>query len=316
MKYDFNVTDSNWEKIGPYKFRNKPLVQYPKDGLLTNVGTIIGSPKIRNAEVDFQIKIIKKTSSLHAAILFRKNGDYYLGAGLGGWSSKFSLMARNTGRINGFQIGNEQSININTIYNFKLKFESGFITKFSCNGEDQVLDNISINDSLNSVLTSGNFGLYAWDQTEAEISLSIKELPNIGFLISNMHPSKGTRKDTFQQILNDNNIKCKLIDARNLTNERPLMSKIKEGIIRADFVISDFGYELPPRPNVFYETGISHSLGTPTIHIGPTSEKFADMISSDLRAQFFILENDLEKNLPATVKSILESNSGIYKYID
>ena len=309
------VSDSNWEEVEKEVYRNKPLEDIPlRDKLATNEATLLEYNIIRNAEIEFKIKILSKSPSIHAAILFRKNGDYYLGAGVGGWGSKYSLMARTKNRIIGFPIGLESSIKINEDYNFKVRFESGHITKFNCNNEDLIIDNFSIMDSLGVGFTSGNIGLYAWDKTESELSLNVKVLPNIGFIITNIDTEKGTRKKYFENILKQNQIDCELIDARDLTNELPLMAKIKEGIIRSDFVISDFGFD-NPRPNVYYETGISHSLGIPTIHIGPSPDDFDDVIPSDLKAQFFILEGDVEKNLPITIKKVLENKSSIFKYI-
>ena len=172
MEKVIEVSDSNWEKFGIGLFRNKPLSEMsPRNGLSTNESTLLGYNSIRNAEIDFKIKILSYSPSIHAAILFRKNGDFYLGAGVGGWGSKFSLMARIKNSIIGFPIGKESSIKIDTDYNFKVRFESGYITKFNCNNEDLIIENLSIKDSLGVGLTTGNIGLYAWDKTKSEISL-------------------------------------------------------------------------------------------------------------------------------------------------
>ena len=309
-----NIVGSNWKHIGHGVFRSIALDDgVSRNNLTTNEGTLLGYGTIRNAEIDFSIKIISPQTSIHAAILFRKNGDYYLGAGVGGWSSQFSLMARNKTGIIGFPIGQEYSIQSNKNYDCKVTFESGFITNFECYNEKLIIDNFSIRDSLGSGLSSGKIGLYSWNKTVAEISLSVKKLPIVGFVITNFDSGKEKRRKKLLEILKNNNIDCKLIDADELTQEHPLMVKIKEGIIKSDFIISDFGPE--PRPNVYYETGIAHSLGLPTIHIGVDQSQFNEIVPSDLRAQFFILEHEIDKKLPNTVKEILNNNFGIYNYI-
>jgi hypothetical protein len=304
-----------WKYISSYLYRSEPLPDnYLPGQLLTNIATIKKYKLVRNAEIKFQIKIIEESNSIHAAILFRKNGYNFLGAGVGGWSSHFSLFVGNRTKISGWLIGHSSSIEINKVYDFRIKFQSGFITNFTCNNENLIANEFSIKDSLSSNLSCGNIGLYAWNKTVAEIKVKVTPLSIHCFIITNINKDTNSRRDRFINIIKKNNIQCEFIDARDLTRENPLMNKIKNGMISSDFVIADFGFQ-KPRANVFYETGIAHSLSKPTIHIGPKGKKFNKSIPSDLKSQFFILEEELESELPKTIEKILEQKSENYDYL-
>jgi len=106
-----------WEKIGEGEFKNKPLPQdVLSKSLPTNDTSLLAFQRIRNARLEFDIEILGEPKRVHAAVLFRKNGDKYLGAGLGGWGSNYSLFVRNRSGIVGYPIGFEAGISKNRIH--------------------------------------------------------------------------------------------------------------------------------------------------------------------------------------------------------
>jgi len=311
------LSSGHWKRDGG-SFVNKPLSDAVPDGRLPiNDCTLLHYGVIRNARIQFEITILDGSAPFHAAILFRKNGDQYLGAGVGGWSSQYSLFARSREAIgSGCIIGRGTSIERRRVYKFELEFRAGYIWRFSVDGENQFSAPLSIQDTLRSPLSRGHLGLYTYGSTKARINfVKVDQLPNRCFVITNINDKTYARRRRLAGILRkyDCKLKCELLDARDLRRERPLMRKIKEGIISSDFVIADFGFQ-DPRPNVLYETGIAHSLGVPTIHLAPRAKDFDKIVPSDLKAQFFILEEELDKELPKTAQEIIESCSGNFDY--
>lgn len=303
-----------WRKSGEY-FTNDPLpVKTREHYLPINDCTLPRFGILRNARLTCTIELLNEVDDVHAAVLFRKNGSEYLGAGLGGWRSNYSLFVRNRAGIVGYPIGVESNISRGQDYEITIEFRAGLITHFSTNGENLILDPVSIWDTLHSALARGHVGLYTWNVTQARFGLSVERLPNRCFVITNINEGTLSRRNRLTALLQSQRIECELIDATGLRHERPLMRKIKEGITSADFVIADFGFQ-KPRNNVFYETGIAHSLGVPTIHLGPSGAEFDKVVPSDLKAQFFILEHELDQELPATVRKILLCALGNYDYL-
>ncbi len=276
---------------------------------------------VRNAEINFEIEMFSKPAGYHAAVLFRKNGYNYLGVGLGGWDYHFTLF--NYTQYGGFKfypLGNRGSgdkIIEGTKYQFHLEFKGGFITSFKLNQIEQLLipENFSLKDSLGSDLRKGAIGLYAYDRTQARIKLEVNPKPVRCFIITNIDKKTKKRRIDLKKLIRKKiGEKIKFHDSTFLTRERPLMQRIKNAIIESDFVIADHGFG-EPRPNVYYETGIAHSIGMPVIHIGPNHENFNKIIPSDLRNQFFILAHELEKKLPETVKKILNLHNSSFNYL-
>lgn len=307
---------SLWRQEGD-AFVNEPFSpEMPSGGLPANEFTLPTVQPIRNAALDCQIEPLSEPVNFHAGVLFRKNGSHYLGAGIGGWRSRLSLFARDRDRIAGLPIGMETSIVPHHPYHIVVECRAGYITNFAVDGERQILESVSIKDALGSRLAGGHIGLYAWAQTSARFSVKVTALPNRCFMITNISEGTRRRQAYFARLLQSAKAKHDLqfLDATDLSREQPLMRKIKEGITSSDFVIADFGFE-EPRPNVLYETGIAHSLGVPTIHIGPSKECFGRIVPSDLKAQFFLLREEVATRLPATVDAILEARLGNFDYL-
>lgn len=307
-----------WQQIEEGKFVSVTPSEGPGDGIhdcsLPQYGLV------RNSRILFQIKALSSVHNFHAAVLFRKNGTKYLGAGLGGWNSLYSVFNRTLQGFMRLPLGSEQAIQKDRDYKFELEFRSGHLTNFKVDGEVIFpFNSLSLRDSLGSTVRFGHIGLYAYGETKAQVTLKVDALPARAFVVTNIDGKNGsktnTRRDRFRSILEERGIKdIEFLDSRDLTRERPLMVKIGRAISDSDFTIVDLGLG-KPRGNVFYETGIAHSLGIPTVHVGPKATAFAKVVPSDLKAQFFVLEEELETKLPATVQAILDTPSGEFDYL-
>jgi hypothetical protein len=304
-----------WRQLGARRFENLPLSpDILAKPLPTNDCTLRQFGLVRNARITFSIEVLEQPHQFHAAVLFRKNGEKYLGAGLGGWSSNYSIFVKNRGFVFGHPMGREIAIQKGRTYQFILEFKAGFITKFTMDDENLIFDDFSIKKLLGSTLSNGNIGLYAYGDTKVSFSLSVKKLPTRCFVVTNIDRKTDKRRRSLSRLLEPLGLEVLFSDARELSRDHPLMKKIQDGMVRSDLVICDFGFG-KPRPNVFYETGLAHSLGIPTVHLGPVMKAFNRIVPSDLRAQFFVLEHELKTKLPETVKSILESHSGDFNYL-
>jgi hypothetical protein len=277
---------------------------------------------IRNASVKFDIEVKSGPTNFHAAVLFRKNGKDYLGAGLGGWNSYYSVFSRgNTRGFTRIAIGGESQIQEGRTYKCEIEFHSGILHVFKKDGES-LLPMFSFRDSLASDLRLGHIGVYAYNLTWARLYLDILKKPNRCFVITNINGALGRettkRRRIFERLLPPKSFNLEFCDSRDLTREHPLMPKIRQAIIESDIVIVDLGRALgEPRPNVYYELGIAHSVGVPTIHIGPSQTKFSNkqIVPSDLRSQYFILDEEINSKLSATVKGILDAHAGGFNYL-
>jgi len=277
---------------------------------------------IRNALVKFDVEVRSGPTNFHAAVLFRKNGKDYLGAGLGGWNSYYSVFYRNY--LRGFTrlaIGSEADIQKGRTYRFELEFRSGTLRNLKKDGES-LFPPLSLRDSFECDLLRGHVGVYAYDRTSARVSLDVRKTPNRCFIITNINGPLGAettkRRRLFAKYLPAETFNLEFMDSRDLTREHPLMPKIRQAIVESDIVIIDLGRPLGrPRPNVYYELGIAHSVGVPTIHIGPSQASFANkrIVPSDLRSQYFILEEEIKPKLVLTVQKILDVHRGSFNYL-
>lgn len=277
---------------------------------------------IRNALVKFDVEVRSEPTNFHAAVLFRKNGKDYLGAGLGGWNSYYSIFYRSyTQGFTRIAVGSESHIQKGRTCKFEVEFRSGILHAFKKDGES-LLPTFSFRDSLACNLRLGHIGVYAYDRTQVRLFLDVCERPNRCFVITNINGALGKettkRRRIFERLLPNKYYKLEFNDSRDLTREHPLMPKIRQAIVESDVVIVDLGRALGgPRPNVYYELGIAHSIGVPTIHIGPSQARFSDkrIVPSDLRSQYFILEEEIKAKLAPTVKGILDAHAGSFNYL-
>ena len=300
-----------WAQIDEHQYESQPG-QPSSDRLHDCTLTSLG--RYRNATITFAIKALSSSHEFHAAVLFRKNGVHYLGAGLGGWGSYYSLFHHTERGFSHLLFESERKIQQDQVYHFEIEVKSGFIRSFAMNGEALFPSPISLRDSsLRSYLRNGHIGLYAWDQTTAQITLTVTPHPTRCFIITNIEGRRtDKRRQRLQAILADPQIE--FLDSRDLSRDYPLMTKIRKTIMESDLVLADFGFG-KPRGNVYYETGIAHSVGVPTIHIGPRATDFSQIVSSDMKAQFYILEEELDAKLHLTVTSILDANEGNFDYL-
>ena len=249
--------------------------------------TLCEAGLVRNARVDVSITPKSDPNGFHAALLLRKNGIQCIAIGLGGWGSYFSVFHRtNSGGLIYVPRDSSDRIRKGQIYHFSAVLRSGFLTDLSLNGETVFPTPISLRDSLQCSLHFGSVGLYAYGLTRAEVQFSVEKLPSRCFVVTNIDGPGGkdtdARRRRLGRLLKPLNVE--ISDSRDLTRDHPLMKKIHTAIAEADFVIVDFGLG-EPRGNVYYEAGIAHSCGVPTVHIGPASERFGDLVPSDLKAQ-------------------------------
>ena len=304
---------SYWSQIDENRYENQ--VGQKDDVFLDCTLTPMGL--YRNAQIKFSIEVLSVPQGFHAAVLFRKNGLQYLGAGLGGWASYYSLFHRTQdGGFIGLPRDREHKIQQGKTYHFEIEVQSGFVRSMTMNDETLFPSTISIRDSLGANLRNGHIGLYAYDQTRARIELTVTRRPTRCFIITNIDGKQGRctdqRRQRFESIINDPEIE--FLDSRDLSREHPLMSKIRQAIMESDAVLADFGLG-DPRPNVYYETGIAHSVGVPIVHVGPRMKKLSCSIPSDMKAQFYILEEELDTKLPLTFKTILDANAESFDYL-
>lgn len=265
---------------------------------------------VRNARIRFTIKVLDAVHGFHVAVLFRKNGIRYLGAGLGGWTSDYSIFSRSeeVGFVR-LAIGDGSMIQKDRSYKFDMLVKAGYITSVTLDGES-IISELSIRDSLRSFLRTGHIGLYAYDRSLAEVSLKIRRLPADCFVITNLGRGIEGRRSFLTDLMQGLGVSLRFIDARDLSRDHTLMSRIRQALVHSDLVLADFGFG-DPRPNVYYETGIAHSIGVPTIHI----TKSMRSIPSDLKSQFFVLEKELKPRLRETVKTVLSKNEAEYNYL-
>lgn len=311
MRYWQKVDSDIFETVPP------PADQMPSDLILDSAILDLGI--IRNATIRFSITPLGVADNFHAAVLFRKNGSSYLGVGLGGWFSYYSVFHR---ALNGFfriPVGDRRSINDGHTYVFECEFKGMFLSDVTLDGESlRHFQNLSLRDALACTLRVGHVGLYAYGTTRARMQLHLTPLPVKCFIITNIDGVNGAdtdvRRQRFIEVMTSNGITdVEFHDSRDLTREHPLMPRIKQAILGSDFVITDLGLG-EPRGNVYYETGIAHSVGIPTIHVGPDTSSF-EKVPTDLKQQFFILDHELDATLAKTVRAILESRSGDYEYL-
>ena len=275
---------------------------------------------MRNGEIRFDILPVGEISrDFHIAVLIRKNGEKYLGAGLGGWGGYYSVFNRTLQGFIRMPMGSLNSVQKNKKYSFSIEYQGGFLVQLKLNDELLLpFQDFSFKGSLASTMSNGHVGLYSYGSSQAKLSLKVIKKRARCFVITNINGNNGKitsqRRKRFERILGN---EVELLDSRDLTRESPLMTKIKSALVEADLVIADFGLGTP-RPNVFYETGIAHSVGVPVIHIGPKNKLFRDpkIVPSDMRSQFYILEEEIDCKLGATVEKILESHHRKAEYLD
>lgn len=309
--------NSAWVQVAANKYKCCPPKHSDNkiyDCTLPKIG------RVRNGEIRFEILPVGEVSpDFHIAILFRKNGEKYLGAGLGGWGSYYSVFNRTLQGFIRMPMGSINSVQRDKKYSFSLEYRGGFLVQFKLNEELLLpFQGFSFRDSLASTMSNGNIGLYSYGNSQASLSLRVSKKPARCFIITNIDGDGGMdttrRRKRFKKILGS---EVELLDSRDLTRESPLMAKIKSAIVEADLVIADFGLGTP-RPNVFYETGIAHSVGVPTIHIGPKAKLFHNRkrVPSDMRSQFYVMEEEIDAKLGLTVKAILEKHHRNAEYLD
>ena len=79
-------------------------------------------------QVNEAYEVLSDPEGFHAAVIFRKNGLQYLGAGLGGWNSFYSLFHRTQdGGFIYLPRERESKIQQGQTYNFEVEVQSGFI---------------------------------------------------------------------------------------------------------------------------------------------------------------------------------------------
>lgn len=238
---------------------------------------------------------------------------------MGGWGSYYSVFNRTLQGFIRMPMGNLNSVQKNKKYSFNMEYRGGFLVQLKLNDELLLpFQDFSFKGSLASTMSNGHVGLYSYGSSQANLSLKVNRKPARCFIITNINGDNGAittqRRERFKKILGN---EVELLDSRDLTRERPLMTKIKSAIVEADLVIADFGLGTP-RPNVFYETGIAHSIGVPVIHIGPKTKLFKNprIVPSDMRSQFYILEEEINNKLKITAEKILESHHRNAGYLD
>lgn len=308
-----------WRRLEKSRFTITPPDQIPPDGIMDCTLSSLGL--IRNARVRFNIEVQGEPHNFHVALIFRRHNRKYLGVGLGGWNSFCSIFNLTLQGFVRIPYGKESDIQQGKVYHCEVEFKGGFLRKFTINGQSIFpFENLSFRDSIGSTLRTGYLGLYAnGGNSRATVALSVKRLPTQCFVITNIDGRLGRHTDArrrlFENVLKKAKISIIFIDSRDLTRERPLMTSIRSAILDSDIVIADTGTLKPPRGNVFYETGIAHTTGIPTVHIGPKANRFKKIVPSDLAKQFFILEHEIPNKLPETFKAILEARSGVFDYL-
>jgi hypothetical protein len=118
-------------------------------------------------------------------------------------------------------------------------------------------------------------------------------------------PSSGEFEDTFQfgivEAANRHGYLCERLDAEIMSGS--LLQQIIRRIASADLVIVDLSQA---NPNIYYELGIVHSLGVPTILLLRKSER----IPFDIRDQHLIIYESIS-SLRATLSSFIGEISAL-----
>lgn len=266
----------------------------------------------RNARIKFPVRFVdNKSAGNTGAICFRYvDYSHCYGAGLGGWECKFSFFERGDYGFRRQSFGADDAIQIGSEHVFEIAYRANRLLHFNHvlpSGKTMPL----IHDLLlHRAYLTPDIGLYAFQETPAHIEiLENEDLKIRCFLLCRIDPHTNFTIRDIQRVLQDNGVDPILRTSEDLVTYPGLMQTISNEILESDFVIADFRGGL--RPNVAYETGISHALNLPTIHL---IDNLADR-PSDLGSQYFIMENQLPQKLPRDVKMILSQKVSNVRYL-
>lgn len=189
---------------------------------------------------------------------YQDPANYYF-AGLGAWSTKFSIGVVQNGQGRALaSLGDDGSLEPGRGYKLRVEFSGSQLILLE-NGVRQLL-------AVDDTFSSGQWGFRTWkSRARFEDGRSDAKQP-MCFIIMPFAQDFEMVNTVLQETLTGHGFRCERADTKFLTS--PIIDDIKDSISKADLVVVDLTGK---NANVYYEAGYALALNKRIIHIAQSA---------------------------------------------
>jgi hypothetical protein len=237
-----------------------------KDDEETSFGLALFGEKVDDGVIECTVKVDAWNDHSGAMIVLRANGqqDYYA-AGLGGFNNAYTIMAGNHLRFTRLDgAGSANNILPNREYKLRVVLEGQRV--------DLYIDQVKVVGNSSLTRTRGfSAGLFCFKGTEKVRFTNYRiddRRPKAFIVMQFTSPYNEVYRDAIQPLVSDNGFEPIRVD--DIDRPGIIINDIRNQIADSSIVIADI---TEANPNVYYEVGMSHALGKPTVLLAQRGTK-------------------------------------------
>lgn len=221
-------------------------------------GLALFAHELEDGQVEAEIELTGDVEHGGAMIVFRANGqEKYYAAGIGGWDNAYSLFEGSnlrTTRLAG--VGSNANIEINRKYKLKIVLEGQKVDIF--------VDSIKVisypNLPRQTGTSVGMFCFRALDKVTFSNYKVSSSRPKAFVAMQFSDPYNEVYRDAVEPLVREIGFDPLRID--DVHGPGIIINDIRNSLSESSIVIAEISER---NPNVFYELGVAHALGKPTV---------------------------------------------------